>query len=726
MFHRINQKIYGIACLFIVLSLLTFGGIAIFLDRQTEAAEKEQAALVSASDFFTLRQMFFQLRAWDRAVLLKGDPEAESRFVQTMQLLKEQLTQYHGQATQQQRRTQIGAVSGSVRQYENDFSQLSQLIARHQLLETDIETTYKSIEAAGLNRGDSLLLRKVFLLNHFQVGYIKDGRSSGFQALKIVLESMAQAFEEAGSLDNRIIGYVVNYGHLLDSYEALNKDIEETSNSLEKNYLLSVNFFEKLSNDLETQSNRTITSSNERRIQLKKVMYIYFPLVSVIMFAFLLMLAKKIVTPINSLLQVINEVKAGNSAQRFQSMGGSEDELNQLGLSFNSMLDRLDDHQTRMLEYQAELTNKVTELGETNEKLQVEITERMLADKEKTHLEEQLRQSQKMEALGTLAGGIAHDFNNILAAILGYTELTRLRLADRPKEKKSLDEVLKAANRGKQLIQQILVFSRKGEGKRDHIKSDLVVEEAISLLRQTIPATIPIHVSLDSQTGTIQADPTQIHQIVINLCTNAYHAVRDVSGEIEVRLEPVEVDQQMATQNPDFIPGAYAQLTIKDTGTGIPPSVRPRIFDPFFTTKKQGEGTGMGLAVAYGIIQDHCGAIEVESAVGTGTTFRVFLPLSFGEANKVSATQMSLQYGSERVLFVDDESMLVRLGKMTLETLGYQATATTSANEALEIFSRDPDGYDLIISDQSMPEMSGAQLAKGMQTGQRHLASKHF
>lgn len=341
-----------------------------------------------------------------------------------------------------------------------------------------------------------------------------------------------------------------------------------------------------------------------------------------------------------------------------------------------------------------------------------DISERKRIERDQILLNEKLRQSQKMEAVGTLAGGIAHDFNNILAAILGYAELARLRLADRPKEQQPLDEVVKAANRAKNLVQQILVFSHKREEKRGPIKIDVVVKEALNLIRQTIPSTIPIHVALDPQIGTIQADPTQIHQVVINLCTNAYHAVRDTHGEIEVRLKPVEIDPQLSKQNPGLRFGTYAQLTIKDTGAGMTPSVRSRVFEPFFTTKKQGEGTGMGLAVVYGIIQSHKGFIEVESEVGVGTTFRVSFPLLIGVESEVPDTRESLPRGSERILFVDDESMLARLGKITLETLGYQATSTSSANEALEMFSRNPDGYDLIISDQSMPGMSGAQLAQ--------------
>jgi len=210
----------------------------------------------------------------------------------------------------------------------------------------------------------------------------------------------------------------------------------------------------------------------------------------------------------------------------------------------------------------------------------------------------------------------------------------------------------------------------------------------------------------------ILGDPHLLQQVVINLCTNAYHAVRDQNGTIRVRVDAVKISPQEAARHPDLPPGDYAQLTVADNGTGMPPPVRSRIFEPFFTTKKQGEGTGMGLAVVYGIMQNHGGVIEVESNEGSGTTFRLYFPLSVGGLQKNSEEPVGLLYGNERILFVDDEAMLARLGKSTLEALGYHATATTSAFEALELFRDHADDFDLVFTDQSMPEMSGDQLAR--------------
>ena len=342
------------------------------------------------------------------------------------------------------------------------------------------------------------------------------------------------------------------------------------------------------------------------------------------------------------------------------------------------------------------------------------ITDRKEQEKEKEKLQSHLQHAVKMQAVGTLAGGIAHDFNNILAAIIGYAELTKRKLADRPKEGKFLDQILNASDRAKRLVQQILVFSRKSEASRESLRIDDVVAEALSLIRPTIPSSVPLQVSLAPIAGTVLGDSTQIHQVTLSLCTNAYHAVRDNGGEIEVRLEQVEIQPQEEASEAVLSPGPYARLTIKDTGCGMSPSTKDRVFEPFFTTKKQGEGTGLGLSVAYGIIQQHQGVITLETELGEGTTFRVFLPLVSEKPERAPRTAPDIQAGSEKILFVDDESLLADLGKAFLETLGYQVTATTSANEALEIFRKNPDDFDLVISDQTMPEISGDRLAQEM------------
>ncbi len=348
-----------------------------------------------------------------------------------------------------------------------------------------------------------------------------------------------------------------------------------------------------------------------------------------------------------------------------------------------------------------------------NQKLIWSSVEDITTLRENRRLEEQLRQSQKMEAIGTLAGGIAHDFNNILAAILGYTELVLRNQETLPLNRKKLEHVYTAAKRAKDLVKQILTFSRKEKENREPLSLNAIINEAALLLHNTIPKSVMLKVDMGNKDCQVLADATQMHQVIMNLCTNAFHALPKESGEIHISLTQTNMNDVLARQYPELTQKQYAVISISDNGSGIPPEVLPRIFDPFFTTKKSGAGTGMGLAVVLGIIQSHDGAIGVESTLGEGTTFTVFLPIT----NSMSATpppeaEATDLHGTERILFVDDEIMLTSLGKEMLESLGYRVTVATSGDQALALFRANPDFFDAIVTDQTMLGITGDVLAQ--------------
>ena len=331
-------------------------------------------------------------------------------------------------------------------------------------------------------------------------------------------------------------------------------------------------------------------------------------------------------------------------------------------------------------------------------------------------LEEQLRQAQKMEALGILAGGIAHDFNNILAAIIGYAEMAKRSL---PQEAggagADIQQVLLAGLRAKDLVKQILAFSRKGGEERSLISPRPIVKEALKFLRASIPASIEIREDIDPDCGSILANPTNIHQIVVNLCTNAFHAMEEAGGVLTVVLKNVELDADELAGEADLLPGQYVLLSVRDTGLGMTQEILSRIFDPYFTTKGVGKGSGMGLAMVHGIVKNYGGMVQVESAVGAGTVFRVYLPqMGKGAAAAESAQEWSLPSGQERILFVDDEISIAEMGKAMLSGLGYRVTARSNSLEALEEFRCRPGDFDLLITDQTMPKMSGVQLVQEM------------
>jgi PAS domain S-box-containing protein len=330
---------------------------------------------------------------------------------------------------------------------------------------------------------------------------------------------------------------------------------------------------------------------------------------------------------------------------------------------------------------------------------------------EKWLLEKRLAQAQKMEAIGTLAGGIAHDFNNILSAIVGYTELSLIDIPKGSGLHNNLQQVLKAGGRAKELVRQILTFSRQRESELMPFKVSLMVNEALKLLRASLPATIKIRHNLKSDLSVL-TDPTNIHQVLMNLCTNASYAIQEEGGILEVSLSDRELDTDFSRKHPDVKPGKFINLTVRDSGCGMTPEVTERIFDPFFTTKKMGEGTGMGLSVVHGIVKSHGGTIFVESSPGKGSVFNVLLPAIETEAVNMADQAQLVVTGSERILFVDDEDFQADIGKRILERLGYRVTAKTSSMEAYELFRQNPNAFDLVITDMTMPDLTGDVLAR--------------
>jgi PAS domain S-box-containing protein len=326
-------------------------------------------------------------------------------------------------------------------------------------------------------------------------------------------------------------------------------------------------------------------------------------------------------------------------------------------------------------------------------------------------LETQLLQAQKMESIGTLAGGIAHDFNNILAAILGHTQLADFDLTEGMKAKQNLKEVLKAIQRAKDLVSQIFTFSRKSGLERKPVQISLIVKEALKLLRASLPATIEIRQHIDDNAAIVDADPTQIHQVLMNLCTNASHAMMEKDGVLEVALTTVDFSEHEIASDQDLQPGPYLMLTVRDTGRGMDRKTLERIFDPYFTTKEKGVGTGLGLATTHGIVKSHGGAITVESEPEIGSSFNVYFPVIAREVIPEEDKAKPLPSGHERVLLIDDEQVLVEIGKQMIERLGYKVDTRTSSIEALELFRTKPDQFDLVITDMTMPQMTGDKLA---------------
>lgn len=329
-------------------------------------------------------------------------------------------------------------------------------------------------------------------------------------------------------------------------------------------------------------------------------------------------------------------------------------------------------------------------------------------------LERELRQAQKMEAIGTLAGGIAHDFNNILAIILGFTEIAMLKLPDPNPVRDHLQRVLDAGARATDLVRQILAFSRSSEHEKRPVEFAVFIKEAMKLLRPLLPTTIEIlsDIKVPSRPALVLMDPTEIHQVLMNLCTNAAHAMGGEGGILGIGVTEFDVDAVLASRHLDLEPGGYVCLTVSDTGHGMEGELLERIFDPYFTTKEVGAGTGLGLSVVRGIVKGHGGAVTVSSSPGAGTTFKVFLPRIEGGVSSKAPTAEVFPPGSERILFVDDEQTIAQLGAEMLEPFGYKVSVMTGSREALAAFKANPDGFDLLITDMTMPHLTGKELAR--------------
>lgn len=332
---------------------------------------------------------------------------------------------------------------------------------------------------------------------------------------------------------------------------------------------------------------------------------------------------------------------------------------------------------------------------------------------ERKKLEAKLRQAQKMESIGTLAGGIAHDFNNILSIIFGYIDLAMMNIENPDELRKDLDEVHKGAFRAKDLVNQILTFSRMTEQEKQPQRMSLIAKEALKLLRSSIPSTIEIKQDIDSQ-KIVLADSIQLHQIIMNLCTNAYHAMPETGGTLAISLKDMEISKDVIIPGQVITPGEYLQLEVSDTGHGMDEETKEKIFEPYFTTKEVGEGTGLGLAVVHGIVKSHNGFINVYSEPGVGTTFHVYLPVFNEKLAPLGPTapKEPIKGGSERIMFVDDEEKIANIVHEVLTKYGYKVTLCTNGAQALQEFEKEPDQYDLVITDMSMPHMNGVELTK--------------
>ncbi|MCG8688521.1 MAG: response regulator [Desulfobacterales bacterium] len=528
---------------------------------------------------------------------------------------------------------------------------------------------------------------------------------------------MQSAFNKAFELNNMISSSNLNFEEKNKALELLKQiktiadeilDTDVTINSKFKDFILQQNSAGQISEKLVQLAKEDVRKSEQKIAKTYKISV--FIVISVLIIGLIIscviayLLHKNITYRILKLTYSAEKLKNGNLETVVSE--GYQDELGQLERTFNFMARQM---QNLIHTLEEKVKKRTIKLSKTNAELEAQISNRRI-------MEEQLRQSQKMEAIGTMAGGIAHEFNNILGIIIGNAELATDDIPDSNPAFDSIKKIKEASLRAKEVVQQLLSFSRKSEQQQKPIDITLVVNESIQLIRSSIPSSIEVHRNIPSEIIPILADKTQIHQIIINLCTNAVYAMAKEDGILGISMDVVQLNEKSDERFSHLNGGPYVRLKVTDNGSGIDKGTLNKIFDPYFTTKAVDQGTGMGLAVVHGIVKNHNGAIVVDSVLGKGTAFTLVFPVT--EVNyqpdpEISETGFETS-GSESILFIDDEEDIVTTGIAMLKKSGYRVQGHTNPLEALDLFRDSPLDFDVVISDVTMPKMNGVELAKKM------------
>ncbi|MBF0412390.1 MAG: response regulator [Desulfamplus sp.] len=548
---------------------------------------------------------------------------------------------------------------------------------------------------------------------------------------ELLIPELAKAYKE-------LIVKFEAYSEPPNSLHELRRDVIKTISEGGKVSHESRHLSEKLNNAVQKLVSDTKENVNKSTKKVQETQkFVSIILIAVVILSLIVSGAvvwvyveRQVIRPIQALAKTAKEIESGNLDQKVEVQ--NDDEIGNLAQAFNSMVTKRNDAELSLRKAHEELEQRVEErtleLAMNNAQLNQEIIDHKASEEKRKKLEAELRQSRKMEAIGTLSGGIAHEFNNLLAIILGHAELLIDDIEDNTSSRGFAKEIINASLRGKEIVKQLLTFSRPAEQNHQVIDLSATARKAVDFLRASIPSTIQFKVDIPLNTMTeissqrclISGDETQIHQIIINLANNAYHAMEENGGTLEIAVERVTFNQPEHIFDNVLPPGDYIYLQIKDNGEGISPENIDRIFDPFYTTKSVGKGTGMGLAVVHGLMKGHGGGIKITSNKAEGTVAQCYFPAlriidqrSEDESSNGSNADDNISAmlkTKEHILYVDDETMIVKIGKMRLERLGYQVTDTTNPLEALEIFRQNPEGFDLVITDMSMPQMSGKKL----------------
>jgi len=726
LFRSINSKFYTIVGVLVIIVCIGYAILAYFLSGQSQRTVRTQEAVFIEREIRSLHDLFYEIRFWERTIFTQGHPNAEKQFGVVVAQMRNRLRALYGKPISKSVQKKLEQVVTGLTQYEKDFNKIIQSKTEQRLHRTRMDTSYRSLVSFVLRSNNTELLKPLFNLTHFLIGYRTDSRESEHQALELVIDSLENRIIKAGLFDDRVTGYLKSFRDLLGRDFALEREIGSINEHFDEISTQLMDLFRDTSLESESLLKKEFRADEQRRKELNRFFLISTAVSILTLLLILMLISKTIINPIKSMAGVMREVKAGNIRARTTLSGNKNDEIVQFGLSLDDMLDTLENNNRSLVAYQSELEEKVSEL-------ETEIAERKKAERERHRLAVQLQRAEKMEALGTLAGGVAHDLNNILSGIVSYPDLLLLDLPQDSALVKPILTIQESGQKAASIVQDLLTLARRGVSGTGVTNINQVILDYLKSPEhknlETLHPEIQVEADLDADLLNIVCSPIQLSKTIMNLVTNAAESM-PWGGTTLIHTENQYIDRPIAGYD-DVEEGDYAVLSVSDTGLGISPESLPRIFEPFYTKKVMGRsGTGLGLAVVWGMVKDHNGYIDVLSTEGKGTTLTLYFPATRQglDGDKQQSSITDYMGNAESILVVDDVKGQREIACGILKKLGYSVRSVSNGEEAIAYMRE--NSADLLVLDMIMdPDIDGLETYKKileLHPGQKAIIASGF
>lgn len=699
MFYSLKAKFNALAVLLIFLFVCCYSILAFFLHAQSQSEILAQDAVFFEDKCNSIEMLFSEARFWEKAIILQKDAGAERSFGEKIERIRTTINLMHDKEPWPDAQSDWKHIEENINRYEELFNQLVQLGIQQSLTYTRLETNYKSMESSILNSDNTLLLSPLLTLNHFLAAYITSRNSTEYTALNFMAGSLENKLRSSNFEDVRMDGYLKDFNELLHKDHSIEMEIKSINAQISLLNDQLKQQFEKVSTVSSNFVHDRFQHTAAARDKLQTIFLILALLSILTLFVILFVLSKKVVQPIRSMSAIMKDVKSGNIESRFCTQNRKSDEIVQFGLSLNDMLDALERNNRKLITYQNELENRITELSERKS--------------EQKRLTVQLQRAQKMEAIGALVGGVAHDLNNILSGLVSYPDLLLLELPEDSPHKKTVMTIQKSGQQAAAIVQDLLTLARRGVSTKEVVNLNDIVNSYLDSTGfndlKSKHSKVDVRIQLNADLLNIEGSPVHLSKTVSNLILNAAEAIPD-RGEIKITTENRYVDHYSPGYD-DVGEGDYVILKIEDSGVGIPSEDFEKIFEPFFTRKTMDRsGTGLGMAVVWGTVKDHGGFINVDSIQDKGTLFTLYFPATRKEIckreNAISIDE--LKGNGEKILIVDDVQKQREIVSEMLDKLGYSVAITQSGEEAIEYLEK--NSVDLLILDMIMnPGINGLE-----------------